>query len=57
MKQGRREGVLEAIELGLSLKFGAMGLRILQSVQDIDDLDEMISGAKTTPHVVQESHV
>ena len=41
MKLGRREGVLEAIELGLSLKFGAMGLRILQSVQDIDDLGRL----------------
>lgn len=41
IQQGRREGVLEAIEFGLSLKFGAMGLRILQSVQDIDDLGRL----------------
>ncbi len=39
MQKGIRQGVLDAIELGLELKFGAAGLRLLPQIRTIEDLD------------------
>src|SRR5262249_25649488 len=37
--EGLREGLLEAIELGLKLRFGAEGLQCLPAIQQLMDLD------------------
>ena len=39
VEKGIRQGVLDAIELGLELKFGAAGLRLLPQIRTIEDLD------------------
>ena len=39
--QGVCEGWLEAIELGLNLRFGVVGLRLLPQVRKIRDVDRL----------------
>jgi len=38
-KQGVREGLLAGIELGLELRFGGEGLRLLPEIYRIEDVD------------------
>jgi hypothetical protein len=38
-ERGHRQGLLEAIELGLELKFGNEGLQLLPEISQIDDLE------------------
>lgn len=38
---GILEGTLEAIEMGLSVKFGAKGLRLLPEIRRIRDIDRL----------------
>jgi hypothetical protein len=38
-QQGVREGLLSGIELGLELKFGDAGLRLLPEIHKIEDVD------------------
>jgi hypothetical protein len=38
-EEGLREGLLEAIELGLKLRFGAEGLQCLPAIQQLADID------------------
>ncbi len=48
--EGRAEGLLAAIELGLELKFGALGLQLLpavRQVQNLDVLQALYEGIKT----------
>ena len=40
-KQGMLEGTLEAIEMGLSIKFGAGGLRLLPVIRRIKDIERL----------------
>jgi predicted transposase/invertase (TIGR01784 family) len=39
IQQGIRQGLLEGIALGLELKFGSEGLRLLPEIRTIDDVD------------------
>jgi hypothetical protein len=39
IEQGRQQEILESIELGLELKFGAKGLELLPEIRQIQDLD------------------
>jgi len=39
IQQGIRQGVLDAIELGLELKFGEKGLRELPEIRKIENID------------------
>ncbi|MCB0238711.1 MAG: Rpn family recombination-promoting nuclease/putative transposase [Anaerolineae bacterium] len=39
IQQGRRQGMLDAIDLGLKLRFGSAGLRLLPEIRRIDDLE------------------
>ncbi|MEM9906913.1 MAG: hypothetical protein AAF921_17985 [Cyanobacteria bacterium P01_D01_bin.44] len=39
LQEGLREGLLSAIELGLELKFGAEGLRLLPEISKLEDVD------------------
>ena len=39
MHEGLRKGYLAAIELGIELRFGADGLRLMPEISQIDDLD------------------
>lgn len=41
IQQGMREGLLEAIELGLSLRFGVSGLALLPEIRKITDNDRL----------------
>ena len=48
--QGMREGLLKGIELGLRLKFGSEGSRILPEIselQDVNLLEAIVSGLET----------
>ena len=50
MQKGMRQGLLDAIELGLELKFGPDGLRLLPEIRKIKDIDTLHSirkGIKT----------
>ena len=38
LQQGRRQGLLDAISLGVKLKFGNEGLRLLSEIRRIEDL-------------------
>ena len=38
-EEGYREGVLAAIALGLELKFGVEGLKLMPEIKEIEDLD------------------
>ncbi len=40
-QRGIRQGLLEAIELGLNLRFGVAGLGILPQVRKIEDVDRL----------------
>lgn len=40
-QQGKLEGTLEAIEMGLSIKFGACGLRLLPLIRRIKDIEQL----------------
>ncbi len=40
-QRGIRQGLLEAIELGLNLRFGVVGLGILPQVRKIEDVDRL----------------
>ena len=44
-QEGRQEGLVSAIELGLGLKFGADGLELLPEISPIRDL-EVLSAIK-----------
>jgi hypothetical protein len=39
--EGLREGLLEAIELGLKLRFGAEGLQCFPAIQLLKDIDSL----------------
>ncbi len=41
IQQGIRQGLLEAIELGLKLKFGAKGLKLFSAISKIEDVDKL----------------
>jgi hypothetical protein len=50
IKQGKLEGLLKAIELGLELKFGSESLTLLpeiSTIKDVEKLEAIISGIKT----------
>jgi hypothetical protein len=56
IKKGIRQGLLEAIELGLRLKFGDEGLEILPEISDIEDVEQLkaiISGLLTTVNTLE----
>jgi len=38
-QQDRRQGMLDGIELGLKLKFGKEGLKLLPEIREIEDLN------------------
>ncbi len=40
-KIGLRKGLIEAIELGLSIKFGDKGLRFLPTIQELKDIGRL----------------
>ncbi|MCP4110119.1 MAG: Rpn family recombination-promoting nuclease/putative transposase, partial [Desulfobacteraceae bacterium] len=42
-QQGLREGLLEAVEIGLSLRFGDQGLKLMPFIQQIQDTDRLKS--------------
>ncbi len=57
IKKGIRQGLLEAIELGLRLKFGDEGLEILPEISEIEDVEQLkaiISGLLTTVNTLEE---
>ena len=39
LQQGLQQGLLASIELGLELRFGSEGLRLLPEVRKIEDVD------------------
>jgi len=41
VSEGRQEGTLEAIEMGLSVKFGAKGLRLLPAIRRIREIEHL----------------
>ena len=41
MQQGRREGLVDAIEMGLSIKFGAKGIKLLTKIKLIKDTSRL----------------
>jgi len=43
IQQGIRHGFLEAIELGLKLRFGTKGLRLYPQITKIDNMDKLRS--------------
>ncbi len=47
IQQGKKEGLLKAIRLGLELKFGVEGLKLYPEIRKIEDVDilETISDA------------
>ncbi len=57
IKKGIRQGLLEAIELGLRLKFGDEGLEILPEISEIEDVEQLkaiISGLLTAVNSLDE---
>jgi hypothetical protein len=57
IKKGIRQGLLEAIELGLRLKFGDEGLEILPEISEIEDVEQLkaiIGGLLTTVNSLDE---
>jgi hypothetical protein len=57
IKKGIKQGLLEAIELGLRLKFGDEGLEILPEISEIEDVEQLkaiISGLLTTVNTLEE---
>lgn len=56
-RKGIKQGLLEAIELGLRLKFGDEGLEILpeiSEIQDVEQLKAIIGGLLTTVSTLSE---
>lgn len=56
-QKGIKQGLLEAIELGLRLKFGDEGLEILPDISEIEDVEQLkaiISGLLTTVNTLEE---
>jgi hypothetical protein len=56
-QQGIRQGLLEAIELGLGLKFGDEGLELLPEISEIEDVEQLkaiIGGLLTTVNTLDE---
>ena len=54
MEKGRREGLIEAIKLGMQLKFGAEGSNLLSRIEkekDITRLDRIKEAIKAVPTV------
>ena len=50
IEKGRQEGLLEGIEVGLKLKFGATGLALLpeiRKIQDVTVLEAILKGLET----------
>ncbi len=41
-RRGKREGLLEAIEMGLSIKFGDKGPRFLPTIQAMDGIERLV---------------
>ncbi|MDJ0675614.1 MAG: hypothetical protein QNJ36_09590 [Calothrix sp. MO_167.B42] len=41
ISKGVRQGLLEAIELGLELKFGVDALSLMSEVSQIDDIEQL----------------
>jgi hypothetical protein len=57
IKKGIKQGLLEAIELGLRLKFGDEGLEILPEISEIEDVEQLkaiIGGLLTTVNTLDE---
>lgn len=48
MQQGVREGPLAGIELGLELRFGNDGLRLMPEILEIEDVDVLRAVHKAT---------
>ncbi len=40
-KEGWREGLWEAIEMGLSIKFGENGMRLMSAIRSLEDKDRL----------------
>ncbi len=54
IEKGVRQGLLEAIELGLELKFGADALSLMSEISQIDDIEKLRSikeGIKTVASI------
>jgi len=54
MQKGIRQGLLEAVEFGLKLKFGKEGLRLYPKITKINDIDKLRSVKtliETTPNI------
>ncbi len=41
-EEGRRDGLIDAIEMGLSIKFGDSGLRFLPTIRSFEDIDRLV---------------
>ena len=41
IEKGIRQGLLEAIELGLELKFGADALSLMSEISSVDDIEKL----------------
>ncbi len=41
-EEGRRDGLIDAIEMGLSVKFGDIGLRFLPTIRSFEDIDRLV---------------
>jgi hypothetical protein len=57
IKKGIRQGLLEAIELGLGLKFGDEGLEILPEISEIENVEQLkaiIGGLLTRVNTLEE---
>ncbi|OQA11784.1 MAG: putative transposase, YhgA-like [bacterium ADurb.Bin363] len=58
-EEGIKEGIKEGIEMGLDIKFGDIGIRIMEQIRKIDDITklevikEAIKRAKTIDEVVK----
>ena len=47
IQQGKREGLLETIELGLSLKFGVEGLKLFPFIAEINEVNQLAAIKET----------
>ena len=41
IQKGGRAGLIEAIEMGLSIKFGAHGLKFLPEIKPVEDINRL----------------
>jgi hypothetical protein len=55
-EEGLQQGLREAIELGLNLRFGDKGLQLMDRIRQIDDTDRlyMIKNAVLTAETIPE---